>query len=69
VATDAEGRVSAGNGYGDSACIAAHLGMICSSNSNKATVNCFGIGAYGEFKQFLVDVAAKNGPGTYTDVK
>jgi hypothetical protein len=67
--SDGAPNCGAGDGWGSSSCIAAHLAMICSANSAKATVNCFGIGAYGQFKQFLIDVAAKNGPGSYTDVK
>jgi hypothetical protein len=49
--------------------ISGHLSMITSSNSMKATINTFGIGAYGIFKQFCIDIASQNGPGSYTDVK
>jgi hypothetical protein len=49
--------------------ISGHLSMITSSNSQKATINTFGIGAYGIFKQFCIDIASQNGPGSYTDVK
>ena len=43
--------------------------MISAANTQKATINTFGIGAYGIFKQFCVDISTQNGPGTYTDVK
>jgi hypothetical protein len=46
-----------------------HLAMINAANSSKATINTFGIGAYGIFKQFCIDIASQNGPGSYTDVK
>ncbi|MEZ0228683.1 MAG: VWA domain-containing protein [Planctomycetota bacterium] len=48
---------------------AGHLAMINAANSSKATINTFGIGAYGIFKQFCIDIASQNGPGSYTDVK
>jgi hypothetical protein len=67
--TDGAPNCGAGDGWGSASCIAAHLAMITGSNTMKATINTFGIGAYGEFKQFCVDIASQNGPGSYTDVK
>jgi hypothetical protein len=44
-----------------------HLAMILSNNTQKAKISCFGIGAYGSWRQFLVDIATKTG-GIYRDV-
>jgi hypothetical protein len=44
-----------------------HLAMILSNNKQKAKISCFGIGAYGSWRQFLVDIASKTG-GIYRDV-
>jgi hypothetical protein len=66
--TDGAPNCGAGNGWGDSSCIAAHRSMISQNNSSKATINVFGIGATGEFKQFCMNVAGDNG-GSYTDVQ
>ncbi len=51
-----------------SASIDDHKRTIRSANQQNATIHCFGIGAYGEFKQFLQDVARENGNGRYYDV-
>jgi hypothetical protein len=47
--------------------IQQHLQMIDSNNTQKATISCFGIGAYGAFEQFLRDVA-KDNSGQYYSV-
>ncbi|GIW72374.1 MAG: hypothetical protein KatS3mg102_1916 [Planctomycetota bacterium] len=44
-----------------------HLNMINSANTQGAVINTFGIGAYGEFENFLRQVAEMNG-GTYVPV-
>ncbi len=44
-----------------------HRNMIRSQNSQRATINAFGIGAYGEFERFLRDVASDSG-GQYFPV-
>lgn len=66
--TDGAPNCGAGDEMGDTPCIAAHRSMIKGSNKWKATINVFGIGATGAFKQFCEDVANDSG-GTYTDVR
>lgn len=66
--TDGAPNCGAGSGYGDASCLQAHRVMISGNNAQKATINAFGIGATGTFKQFCMDVAADNG-GSYTDVR
>ncbi len=66
--TDGAPNCDAGDESGDSSCIAAHLAMIDQNNTQHAVINCFGIGATGEFKQFCMDVASQNG-GQYSDVR
>jgi hypothetical protein len=53
-----------GSSWGDRS---QHLAMILSNNTQKAKISCFGIGAYGGWRQFLVDIASKTG-GVYRDV-
>lgn len=45
-----------------------HRQMIRMNNVNLAAVNVYGIGAFGEFRDFCRNVAADSG-GTYTDVR
>lgn len=53
-------------GY-SSGSIAQHRAMIRAANTQGAVIHCFGIGAYGEFEQFLRDVARDSG-GQYFPV-
>ena len=46
--------------------IQQHLNMINQNNTQKASISCFGIGAYGRFEQFLRDVAADNSGQYYS---
>lgn len=52
-------------GYGDY--IQCHKNMILSNNPNGCTVSTFGIGDYGEFAQFLRDIASATG-GIYVHI-
>lgn len=52
----------------DPACLQAHLNMIRAANAQSATINVFGIGALGTFRQFCISLASQNS-GSYTDVK
>ncbi len=42
-----------------------HLSMILSNNTQGAKIHCFGIDAYGEFEQFMRDVASNTGGRYY----
>ena len=53
---------------GSPACAAAHRQMIRFYNTQKATVDVFGISATGAMRQFCLDVAAEN-RGAFTDVR
>jgi hypothetical protein len=66
--TDGAPNCGAGDDSGDPSCIAAHRVMISGNNRTHATINVFGIGATGDFKQFCEDVAGDAG-GSYTDVR
>lgn len=67
--TDGAPNCGAGSGDGnDPACLEAHLSQIHWGNEQRATINVFGIGATGDFKQFCLNVASQNG-GSYTDVR
>jgi hypothetical protein len=66
--TDGAPNCGAGDQSGDDSCIAAHLQMINSGNTQHAVINVFGISATDQFQTFCMNVASNNG-GTYTDVQ
>lgn len=67
--TDGRPNCGAGSGYDDDpSCIEAHLSQIKWANTQKASINVFGISATGKFRAFCIDVACQNN-GSYTDVK
>jgi hypothetical protein len=66
--TDGDPNCGAGDGWGGTACSEAHRAMIRGANTQKATINVFGINATGMFKQFCMNVATDGG-GSYTDVQ
>ncbi len=46
---------------------AGHTNMILGANTQGAVIHCFGIGAYGQFENFLRNIAQRTG-GTYIPV-
>jgi len=66
--TDGAPNCGAGDESGDDSCIAAHLAMINSGNTQKSIINVFGISATDVFRTFCMNIAADNG-GSYTDVR
>ena len=65
--TDGAPNCGAGDQTGDESCREAHLSQIRWANQQGATINVFGIGASGVFRDFCVSLASQNG-GSYTDV-
>jgi hypothetical protein len=65
-----DGRPNCGSRDEDGSwnCMMGHLSQIDCGNEQRATIDVFGIGATGEFKQFCQDVSSHNG-GSYTDVR
>ncbi len=44
-----------------------HLSMIQSADTQHAVIDCFGISCYGDFEQFMRDVASTSG-GVYFSI-
>jgi hypothetical protein len=66
--TDGAPNCGAGDGDGSPGCLEAHLSQVRCANTQGARVDVFGISAWGEYRDFCIQLSSQSG-GSYTDVR